>query len=314
MKVRMYGFEIESESPSVSIGELMSYFASNSGTPDQSRSIERRIFLDESTNKNYYIGLVVTVKDQKRFCRLENKKGHIKITVENLTGDSKLMEFNFFVLNKKNGIGLYQHYYQSCALNVFGEYLISHHRMLREKFTNEEIEAQVNKKGALSADEEKTIRRKYRGRLRFSQLVRKDSLEKILKEYKALKAFEYEISALDADVREGVPLSRYVSKLREKLTFSRGWSVSDLASAISGAVQKLNPKSGRVYALNELGEDVSLRIFDIPDNFGEEDFDDVAAKLHNLDLEAIGSNEVASGLVAACQSDNLKHIFEANLK
>lgn len=314
MKVRMYGFEIESESASVPIAKLMDHLARNTGKPDQSHSIERRIFLDETTNINYYLGLVVTVKDQKRFCRLENNKGQIKITVENLTGDDKLMEFNFFVINKKNGIGLYQHYHQSCGLNVFGGYLISNHKHLREKFANDEIEAHTRKEGELSANRERSIRKKYRGRLKFSQLVRKDSLEKILKECKALKAFEYEISALDVDVRSGIPLSKYVKKLREKLTFSQGWSVPVLASAIAGAVKELSPRNGRVYALNEFDEDVSLRIFDMPDNFGEEDFDDVALKLHNLDLNAFGSHEVANELVSLCQSDDLKHIFEANLK
>jgi hypothetical protein len=292
----------------------MAHLAANNGKPDQSRAIERRIFLDESTNKNYYLGLVVTVKDQKRFCRLENNKGQIKITVENLTGDDKLMEFNFFVINKKNGIGLYQHYHQSCGLNVFGSYLVSHHKLIREKGANEEIEAQTNKEGELSASKERSIKKKYRGRLRFSQLVRKDSLEKILKECKALKAFEYEISALDANLRPGVPLSKYVKKLREKLTFSQVWSVPVLASAIATAVKELSPRNGRVYALNEFDEDVSLRIFDVPDNFGEEDFDEVALKLNNLNLNAFGSHKVSNELVALCQSDDLKHIFEANLK
>jgi hypothetical protein len=314
MKVRMYGFEIESESAFVPIAKLMTHLVSNTGKPDQSRSIERRIFLDETSNKNYYLGLVVTVKDQKRFCRLENTKGQIKITVENLTGNDKLMEFNFFVINKKNGIGLYQHYHQSCGLNVFGGYLISNHKDLREKFADEEIETKKRTEEELSASRERSIRKKYRGRLRFSQLVRKDSLEIILKECKALKAFEYEISALDVDVRAGIPLSKYVKKLREKLTFSQGWSVPVLASAIAGAVKELSPRNGRVYALNEFDEDVSLRIFDMPDNFGEEDFDDVALKLHNLDLNAFGSHKVANELVYLCQSDDLKHIFEANLK
>lgn len=166
----------------------------------------------------------------------------------------------------------------------------------------------------MSTSGERLIRKKYHGRLRFSQLVRKDSLEKILKECKALKAFEYEISALDVNIRAGIPLSKYVKKLREKLTFSQDWSVPVLASAIAGAVKHLNPRSGRVYALNEFNEDISLRIFDIPDNFGEEDFDDVALKLHNLDLNAFGSHKVANELVSLCQSDDLKHIFEANLK
>jgi hypothetical protein len=310
----MYGFEIETDSQDVTISKLMAHLAAHSGEPDKSRTVERRIFFDEATNKNYYLGLVVTVKDQKRFCRLENNEGQIKITVENLKGDDKLMEFNFFVVNKRNGVGLYQHYHQSCGLNVFGTYLSSSFKLLCDQATNDEIQMQVKREGGLSSDKERSIRKKFSGRLHFSQLVRKESLEKILNEYKSLKSFEYEVSALDAEDRPGVPLSRYAKKIRQKLTFSKSWTVPVLASAIAGAIQIISPRSGRVYALNEFDEDVSLRIFDMPDNFGEEDFDDVTLKLHDLDLNAFGAHQVSKELVALCQSDGLKHIFEARLK
>jgi len=314
MKVRMYGFEIEAESPSISIDELMVYFAHRTGETDQSHPIERRIFLDTAIDRDYYLGLVVTVKDQKRFCRLENNEGQIMITVENLTGDDKLMDFNFFVINRKNGLGLYQYYHQSCGLNVFGSYLTTHYKFLCEKAANADVEKQRNQNGDLSKSQENSIRKKHKGRLIFNQLVRKDSLVKILSECKKLKAFEYEISTLDTDSQAGIPLSRYVKKIRQKLTFSQTWSVTDLAAAIVSAVRDLNPNSGRVYALNEFDEDVSLKIFNVPDNFGEEDFNDVAIKLHNLDLNAFASHRVINELVKLCKSEELRHIFEANLK
>lgn len=314
MKVRLYGFELEAESKSVSIDDLLTYFANRHGKPDNSRSIERRIFVDTTTNSSYYIGLVVTVKDQKRFCRLEDSKGQIKITVENLTGSEKLMEFNFFVISKKNGIGLYQHYHQSCGLTVFGGYLMSHYNAIRERLANKEVEDARKHEPDLSVNKERGIRKKHRGRLIFSQLVRKDSLEKMLREFKQLKSFEYEISALGADVRAGIPLGQYVRKFREKLTFGRTWGVPVLAPAIAQAVNDLNPRNGRVYAVNEFDEDVALRIFNMPDNFGEEDFDDVALKLHNLDLRSFATHKVVKELVAHCESDDLRHIFHANVK
>ncbi len=314
MKVRLYGFEIESTSSTVSIDDLLANLHSSSGTPDTSRGIERRIYLDSKSHKDYHLGLVVTVKDQKRFCRLENDHGNIKITVENLKGKDKLMEFNFFAINKKNGIGIYQHYFQSCGVNVFGGYLSSRHKDLREKNIEDEIKKEKSSNGGkLSESKEKKIRRKHAGRLKFSPLVRKESLKSILDEYKRIKAFEYEYSALDVDSKPGVPLGKYVKKKREKLTFARDWSVKELAAGIAKTIDLINPKNGRVHVVDMFDEDLSLKIFDIPDHFGEEEYDDVALKLHNLDVYDFAKHKVASEIVAICKSDDYKHIFEANL-
>lgn len=314
MKVRLYGFEVESTGTSVTLDELFDNLQVRSGRPDTSRGIERRIYLDNKSNKNYHLGLVVTVKDQKRFCRLESNKGNTKITVENLKGKDKLMEFNFFVVNKKNGLGIYQHYFQSCGVNVFGGYLSSRHKEMRQKNISDEIKHEKSSgNGEITESKEKNIKRKHSGKLKFSPLIRKESLEKILNEYKKIKAFEYEYSTLEATQQAGTPLGKYVKKRREKLSFERVWSVKELTKGISETINLINPKNGRIHAVDMHDEEISLKIFDIPDNFGEEDYDEVALKLHNLDMNNFTTNKVSKELVDICQSDDYSHIFEANL-
>ncbi len=315
MKVRLYGFEIESTSSSVSIDDLLENLHLSSGQPDTSRGIERRIYLDGKSSKDYYLGLVVTVKDQKRFCRLESGNGNIKITVENLKGKDKLMEFNFFAINKKNGIGIYQHYFQSCGVSVFGSYLSCRHKDLREKLIEDDIKKEKSLNGGeLSESKEKEIRKKHKGILKFSPLVRKETLQTILDEYKRIKAFEYEYSTLDVDSQPGVPLGKYIKKKREKLTFARHWSVKELATGIVNTINLINPKNGRVHVVDMFDEDLSIKIFSIPDYFGEEEYDDVALKLHNLDVYDFAKHKVANELIAICKSDEYKHIFEARLR
>lgn len=315
MKVRLYGFEIEATGHSVSVDSLLSQFENNSGVPDTSKSIERRIYVNGKSNSDYYVGLVVTVKDQKKFCKLENDHGHIKITVENLRGNNKLMEFNFFAINKSNGIGIYQHYYQSCGVNVFGSYLNKAHNEIRDSLIDEEIFAhKSSNNGNISNKALKAIKRKHGGILRFSPLVRKDSLSKILEEYKAIKAFEFEYSTLVPDIKQGMPLSKFVKKKREKVTFSSIWSLSELTQGIVDTIKQIKPKSGRVHVVNSFDEDTTLKIFDIPDNFGEEEYDDVAQKLHNLDVFDFASHIIIDELIETCQSDEYNHIFEAVLK
>lgn len=285
-----------------------------SGDPDNSHVLERRFYIDCDSDVNYYIGLVVTVKNQKRFCKLQDDGGGaVKISVANLIGNDKLMEFNFFVLNKNNGIGLYQHYHQSCSLNSFGDYLKAYFRQCRDSMIAAEVEMIKLNNGEVTDAEEKSVRKKYKGGLKFSQLVRKESLAIILSEFKKLKAFEYELSTLDAEIDDAVPLKPYLRKVREKLTFAPQWTCAALAKPIIDLIEKVKPSRGRVYAKNEVGEDVVLAIFNMPDNFGEENYDDVAAKLDNLDLSKIGEHRVPKELIALCRSDEVRHIFEAEV-
>src|SRR5690606_297779 len=104
MFVRSYGFSIEAGHNRVTVADVFSLMASQNGQPDTSKSNERRFYVDDTSDADFVRGLVVTVKDQKAFCELVNDSGSFVIKVNNLTGDNKLMEFNFFVVNKKNGL------------------------------------------------------------------------------------------------------------------------------------------------------------------------------------------------------------------
>lgn len=314
MKVKLYGFEVSSEGSNITLDDLLLDLQKNSGHPDKSQNIERRIYFDSNTDPKYHLGLVVTVKDQKRFCRLENDNNGIRITVENLTSKNKLMEFNFFAINKKNGIGIYQHYHQSCSVNVFGGYLKSRHKEIRERAIEDEINQTKHNNGEISKLEERKIRRKHSRSLNFSRLVKEETLEKILKEYKEVKSLEYEYPALTAIQKEGIPLSKYVSKRKEKLTFVRNLSAKEVASDLCKTITGIKPKRGRVHVVDFCDQDQSLKLFDIPDNFGEEEYDDVAMKLHNLDILDFANHKTTKELVETCQSEDYKHIFEANIR
>jgi hypothetical protein len=315
MKVRNYGFEIETTNSTVGVDDLLSQLEKSSGYADTSTGIERRIYLDSKAHADYYIGLVVTVKDQKMFCKLENDHGHIKITVENLKGKDKLMEFNFFAINKKNGIGIYQHYYQSCGLNVFGKYLRQRHNSIRDKLIDDKTnELKSANGGKISEKEIKAIKAKHSGVFKFSPLLRKETLAKMLKAFKTIKAFEFEYATLEVEQKYATPLSKYVKKKREKLSFSPNWSLTELATGIVETIKMINPKNGRVHVVNEYDEDIAVKIFEMPDNFGEEEYDDVAFKLNDLDVYDFAKHEVSTELINICKSEKYNHIFEANPK
>lgn len=315
MKVRLYGFEVEAMSNSVSINNLFESLENTNGDPDKTQNIERRIYIDSKSNSNYYLGLVVTVKDQKRFCKLEDDRGNVKITVENLKGEDKLMEFNFFVLNKKNGIGIFQHYFQSCSINVFGGYLRMRYKILREEIINNEINKNKSDNSDTISDKiRKKINKKHKGNLKFTPLFRKEDLADILEEFKRIKAFEFEYSTLVINSEEGVPLNRYVSKKREKLTFSQDAKPIDLIKDLIPFIKKNEPQNGRIFVLNQYDEDLSIKINDNPSFFGEDEYDDVTLKLNDSNVNNLKDNKIIKELLDTCKSEKFNHIFEANIK
>ncbi|SFX77447.1 hypothetical protein [Marinospirillum alkaliphilum] len=314
MDVKYLGFSLEASSSVITVKDLMAEICKSSGESSNLKPIERKIYLNDDDDK-YYKGLIITIKDQKKFCKLISSEDGFKIKVENLKGENKLMDFNFFVVNKENNIGLYQHYFQSCSLMVFGEYLKHSYRMIRDGRISKEIEKiKILNQGVVDYSEEKRVRKKYKSKLDFHALYRKEDIEVILKEFKKVKAFEYEYAYLTPEIIAATPLSSYVTKKKEKVIFSRGYSSATLATAISSALNRFSPKRGKVFVEDAEGIDSAIQIFNMPDCFGQEDYDDVANKLNSLDVNEFQDAEYINELIDICESEDYEHIFKSEIK
>lgn len=310
MQVKTYGFDLSTENVFVDIDALMQYLQVKSGEKIIRGEIERRIYIDCDVSSEYYIGLVVTVKDQKTFCRLEESPKGITITVENLKGKDKLMEFNFFVINKSNGLGLYQHYHQSCALNVLGQYLTSAHHELRNS-----LKSKALSESGITSKKTKQIKRDYSKKLEFSPLVSQEGLKKILEQYKEIRSYEFTYTFLAPKKKGGGrPLDSKVNKKREKLYFANPGYKGELARLIDEHVHSFNPKTGSVHAVDYYNQQKVIHVFDMPETFSEEDYDSVAIKLNNLNLANFNKHRITKELVGMCKSDEYKHIFEVEIE
>lgn len=315
MLVRLYGFSVKSDNTQISINDLLASFAATSGAQDTSLSAHRRIYFDTTSDSDFAVGLVVTIKDQKTFCELVRNKGKFVVSVTNLTGNNKLMEFNFFLVNKSNGIGIYQHYFQSCSPGTFGSYLRKRFRALSDKSRDSQIEYLKNA-GEHTGAKEKAIRSAHAKGLSFALLVHQKSLEKVLQEFKKIKAFEYEVAALEPEMLDGAPIAKHVNRLNQRVSFKPTVGVGVLAKAIQATVNALKPRSGRVAVVDEVdGEEVpaSVRIANIPEHFGEENYDAVASKLNNLDVDNFAAHPVVEELKKVCR-ETYKEVFMKKVK
>lgn len=310
MQVRLLGFSFSSDCAQISLDDHVNHMISAHNKAHQFGEHNRFIFFSKTHSATYYVGLVVTVKDQKTFCELIQNSGKFIVKVNELDSNSSLMDFNFFVIHKTTGFGMYQYYHHSLSINSFCHFNAQRFSELKDRKIQAEISA-IPEAGR-SDLKEKTIKKKYNGRLNWETLVRKENLQKLIEELQRVKAFEYCFTSLTADEPEFQPLKNEVRKERTKLSFYQLSSVKALASAISKIVTNLGIESGKVIGTDMDGIDRVLKITNNPDNFGEYSYDDLAPKINSLNVDEFEKSWVVKELLDKCAEH--KHIFEANAK
>lgn len=310
MLVRFLGFSVEAPK-SITLDEVMTTLAKQATNYQSFDETGRFLFVDTQSDSEYYLGLIVTVKSQRTFCELREAGGSFKVQVNRLDRNSNIMEFNFFIINKKSGVGLYQHYHQSCSIGQGMNLIKKRFNDLKtQKCDAKRDELIANGKSADKA--EKEAKKQFKGYFKWQILVRKDKLASVLNELERIKALEVDLSYLEPDSKEFGQLSGFVRKQRRKFSFGKKISPSSLIGPIVSAVNKSKTDSGRVFGVDEDGLDRIIKIQNNPDNFGEYDYDEVAAHINNLDVSGFKSSWIIKSLRDVCESH--KAIFKARIK
>lgn len=312
MKVVAKGFSVEAGNEHVSIEDVLAWMEGSSGASDHTKGLERRIYVSSGEPGGFARGLVVTVRDQKRFLRMAGNGQNVVIEVENLKGDQHLMEFNFFVLNKANGLGLYLHYHQSCSIGIFGSFLQARYHTL-SRSSREAAEAALGENPHPRVVRD--LRKEFAGRLAFSQLISKQGLEDLLKECKSIDSFEYEFATIEqAKATPATPLSRFARRRKEKITFVSKSPVAALAKAVSETLSVVDPRSGKVQATTFQDRRISLNISDIPEHFAEYEYDDIAGRLDKLDTALFQAHPLLDEMEQICRSEDNRATFMAEFQ
>lgn len=310
MLVRFLGFGFSTDSKTLTLDDYVKYMTAKKNDAFQLGEHNRFLFFNSAHSAKYHVGLLVTVKDQRTFCELVNDEGKMLVKVNELDEDSNLMDFNFFVINKTTGLGMYQHYHQSCSVNSFGYLNNRRFAQYRDAMVSQEVSTIPENKRTNA--KEKAVKQKYSGHLAWEILVRKEKLKDLIEELQRVKAFEYSFLSLTVDEPEFQPLKNYVRKEKTSLAFTSQSPVKSIASAITNFVKKHGVEDGKVVGIDEDGIERVLRITDNPDNFGEYSYDEVAPKINALDVDEFEKSWVVQELLEKCEA--YKHIFEVKSK
>jgi hypothetical protein len=310
MQVRFLGFNFSTDCTMLNLKDYVNHMIDNHGTAHRFGEHDRSLYFDSNYSEKYHLGLMVTVKDQKKFCELINNSGHLVVKVNALDDNSNLMDFNFFVINKITGFGMYQYYHQSCSLNAFGYF---NNRRFSE-FQEGKIKLAIAEipESEQTEKKQKSVKKQYKGSLKYEMLIRQENLNALIMEFQHVKAFEYCLTTLTVPEPTFEPLRNYVDKERTKISFNVTTPTSILASIIPNFVRAHDINNGKIIGTDDEGIERVLRIMNNPDSYGEYSYDDVAPKINSLDISLFYKSWVITELLKACDEHN--HIFEATVK
>lgn len=310
MQVRFLGFNFSTDCKLLNLENYVNHMIDNHGIAHRFGEHDRFLYFNASHSEKYYLGLMVTVKDHKAFCELINNSGNLSVKVNELDENSNLMDFNFFVVNKTTGFGMYQYYHQSCSLNSFGYFNNRKFSDFKDGIINLAI-AEISEHEQ-TEKKQKAVKQKYKGSLKWEILIRPENLKELILEFQRVKAFEYCFSTLTVPEPIFKPLDKYVNKERTKLSFNTKAPTNSLADIISDFVSNRDINNGKIVGTDADGIDRVLRIMNNPDNYGEYSYDDIAPKINSLDISLFYQSWVIKELLKACEEHN--HIFEATVK
>lgn len=299
MLIRFFSFDFDVGKYLTKAGYLQHLITCDEGEFDLSNK-KRIFYLKEPKNSDYCLGLLLTLKDQKKFTTLQAKK----IKVSEVSAGQDLIEVNYFIISKKSFRILFQYYHQSCSIHQFAIFLSKRHDTLAERWiANEE-----KKQSHLPANKKKNQNqlKKEFGRLFYSVTTRKEDLPGLMQELDKISSFEYPIQTLDVPGKTGaIPLADCVQRIRQKITFSQKKTKKDIINGLVSFISLGNITSGKVK-----GTDVNdvTRVISLIENnayHAEYEFEELISKLDDGDVSDLENNAIIKELLAVAKTIGL---------
>ncbi len=302
MKVRLYGFSVKQGSLPLSefFTTVLKQFE---GKKTKYRGEQRILYTAEKGD--CFVGLLLTVRDQKRYCELEEGSSGFKIKVRELEGTNRLVEFNFFAVHKKSGNGLFQHYRGSFGLMPFCFYLKSKHA---EECKNRRDDAlrKAGESPSSQTSNAKEIRRRFSTSLEVLPLFKPADFEKLVRAMRAISAVSFSCEHFVLNNAIFSPSKKAVKKERHTITFEKKHSVLGALknSIVKAAKQTVTFDGLAVAGVDEFGHEATYQLDSNLECFGVYEFDDVADNL-DLDLENIANSPIVEMMMQSISSNSV---------
>lgn len=302
-----YGFSFSAQKSDIELN----YFLSSLVGADVEFAIKsgnvRKIIVD--SDDKFFYGVVITIKNQKRFASLVSEGGEVRVKISELADLEKIAEFNFLVINKLNGFGLYQYHHGACTLSNFASMITALYRRQLEAKRKVEIDALAED---APKKQIKAVNSRFFHGLAFEMLVQSRDIEKVLAKYKEIRSFKYEIASVEAYISNDSPLHGLITKAKHDVRFDSTVDSNLIIKGIQNMISTVKEKTARIEVLDDQDEPVSVKIMDVPVNFGEMAYDDFILGLMTFDPVKIRECDLVKALKDKCETE-YAHVFSKKI-
>lgn len=292
MNVKSIGFSIKNPNKNVLTKDVIDRFISLSDSQISRTDYDRKIMLIEE--EDFYSGLVLTFKNQKKNCKSKMSNGKFEVKVEDLQGDEKLVHFNFFCLRKDTLKGLYLYYHGSCSLNSLFNHL--------ESTSNEYIRGLIKQETkALGAKPDPKlvaqINKKFEDRFEYEVIVDDQNLEVMLASFKEIKSATFKFSSIGFEKNEMLAVEQFAKNtdITFNITAEDKTKTSPIARSVTKAIKSVGGLlKGKVVAKDHYDHERIINFFNCPTYFTEFDFDIMAEKVDGLTNDNYHKNQIVA--------------------
>jgi len=307
MKVKSIGFEIKNPNPNINISDVMTMFMNSSSRVHSYADFSRQILMAEKDD--YYIGLVLTYKNQKKNLKSTINRGNFKLKVEDLKSDEKIVTFNFFCLKKSNLKGLYLYHHASCSVSsLFSNFQTLSNEYIRRK--NKEELASLGQKA--SKEEKNAVNEKYNDRLDYKIILTQDSIEELLADFKKIKSACFRFTHIGFSEAPMLAIEEETKNIDVNFSIApeSRTRTDRLARKISGAYHSVkNIVKAKVVAVDYQDNERFIDILNCPTFFDEYDFDFIAEKVDGLANDNYTDNEVVGIIIDQIETGKNSDVF-----
>lgn len=272
MKIKLLGIDL-SVGNGVALADLFAHIAAKLGAPRELSGYSR--FLYTADKSGYYIGLLITTKNHNKFLEFKRDANSAKLEARETSNGAKLADFNFFVIDKSSGRGIYQYYHQSCSLNTFGLLLKSYYDELKVAGIAAARTAVTNP----TAKSERQIQQRFRGTLTWATVVRKETFQKLISKFKHIRNIQINVATVAYEETIFTPLAREASRMSQRYSFSVGTPVHAVVKGVRAIFTETEVKGARAEGIGEDDLEEVVKLINTPDYFGEFEFEKIASTM-----------------------------------
>ena len=304
MLIKFLGFDIDVQSDCVNTNNFYDYLVSVGRFEIDFRPYKRFVCFHQVPDSTWISGLLITVKDQKNFCTIQENEDTDSINLASIAlgNDNSIVEVNFFNLNRQNSRGLYQYYFHSCSTNQFFGIL----SRIFNQFKSSEIDNDSTDSAIIARN--KCLRK---SKLFGSVIVKPESFQDILGNLGQIKNLTFDISTLEAEDPILTPMRGIAKKRIEKIIFKKEEGIlPTIITVIMSMTQRDDIDNLSVVGTSgDSDVDIRVRLHDNFESFGEYDFDDMVEHL-NVDLDNFHESQILRTLLHEAETHN--RIFGEN--